>query len=256
MARSSRRGRLLLLGAAVVAAGVFLKRDKVAGLLPSRSETYSPPPAPPAPGPSNYDAPGPVANTATPVPVPEPHQPEPIDEAAEEAAAAAEAANIGGTVSDYRGPADMPATEAERPLAEAGEGESEGQEQAELDLEQAAEPTAPGMSGAQHQIEDAIEEAGNPLAGETIEPVSPVEEPPAEAEERASVDQPTEPMPPVSEPATPAQPEEPAVGQGGQVPSPDEPAPFDHTKGEDKPDKGDDEGGSDWRTWSGRSVNP
>ena len=49
MARSSRRGRLLLLGAAVVAAGVLLKRDKVAGLLPSRSETYSPP----APGPSN-----------------------------------------------------------------------------------------------------------------------------------------------------------------------------------------------------------
>src|SRR3954468_4550856 len=104
--------KLLLLGAAVIAAGVFLKRDKVAGLLPSRAETYTPP----APGPSNYDAPGPVANTATPVPAPEPQEPPAIDEAAEEAAAAAEAANIGGPAGEYAGPADLPADEAERPL--------------------------------------------------------------------------------------------------------------------------------------------
>jgi len=240
MARSSRRGRLLLLGAAVVAAGVFLKRDKVAGLLPSRAETYSPP----APGPSNYDAPGPVSNTATAVPVPEAYQPDPVDEAAEEAAAAAEAANIGGPPSEYAGPDGLPATEAERPLAEAGEGVAEGQEQAEFDLERAAEPTAPGMSPAEHQIEDTIEQAGNPLSGETIEPAAPVEEPPAEAEERA------------------------AETAEWSPPSPDEPAPFDPSSGEepqpaaegedkgdgDGEDKGDD--GSDWRTWSGRSVNP
>ena len=76
MARSSRRGKLLLLGAAVVAAGVYFKRDKVAGLLPGRGQTYEPP----APGPSNYDAPGPVANTATPVPAPEPQHPGPVDD--------------------------------------------------------------------------------------------------------------------------------------------------------------------------------
>ena len=261
MARSSRRGRLLLLGAAVVAAGVFLKRDKVAGLLPSRAETYSPP----APGPSNYDAPGPVANTATAVPVPAAYEPEPIDEAAEEAAAAAEAANIGGPPSEYVGPEGLPATEAERPLAEAGEGVAEGQEQAEFDLERAAEPTAPGMSGAEHQIEDTIEQAANPLAGETIEPVRPPEEPPAEAEDAATADT-AEWAPPTAEPddaAAPAQPaEEAAVGEGGQVPSPDEPAPFDPPTGDEPAaseetsgdDKGD--GGSDWRTWSGRSVNP
>ena len=106
----ARRGKFskaaLLMGAAAVAAGVLLKRDKVAGLLspgsrdtPEPSWTPSPPPAP-----SNYDAPGPVANTATPVPAPEPEvrtETGAIDEAAEEAAAAAEAANIGGTVSDY-----------------------------------------------------------------------------------------------------------------------------------------------------------
>src|ERR1051325_5431511 len=119
--------KLLLVGAAVVAAGIFLKRDKVAGLLPSRTEPYSPP----APGPSNYDAPGPVANTATAVPAPEPQMPPTIDEAAEEAAAAAEAANIGGQVSDYAAPegTTVTADEAMRPLMEAGQGESEGQEQ-------------------------------------------------------------------------------------------------------------------------------
>jgi hypothetical protein len=240
MARPSRRrGRLLLLGAAVVAAGVFLKRDKVAGLLPSRAETYSPP----APGPSNYDAPGPVANTATAVPVPEPYQPDPVDEAAEEAAAAAEAANIGGTVSDYAGPADLPATEAERPLAEAGEGEAEGQEQAELDLEQAAEPTAPGMSGAEHQIEDTIEQAANPLEGEQLEGIRPPEEPPTEAEQAAQEESAgwTPPAAPM-EPA-PFEGEGEGEGEGG-------------SESESEGKKDDDDDGSDWRTWSGRSVNP
>jgi hypothetical protein len=147
---------------------VLLKRDKVAGLLPGRGQTYEPP-APAPPGPSNYDAPGPVANTATPVPAPEPYQPETIDEQAEEDAAAAEAANIGGSVSDYAGPAGEVADESERPLAEAGEGEAEGEEQAEFDLQRAAEPTAPGMSDEQRQIEDAIEAAENPAVGETPE---------------------------------------------------------------------------------------
>jgi hypothetical protein len=161
--------KLLLLGAAVVAAGIFLKRDKVAGLLPSRTEPYEPP----APGPSNYDAPGPVANTATPVPVPEAYEPAAIDEAAEEAAAAAEAANIGGTVSDYAGSEfGEAATEAERPLAEAGEGEAEGLEQAEAELREAAEPYD-GMSPEQAQIEEASERAANPIAPEIVEPVKP-----------------------------------------------------------------------------------
>jgi hypothetical protein len=162
--------KLLLLGAAVVAAGIFLKRDKVAGLLPSRTEPYEPP----APGPSNYDAPGPVANTATPVPVPEAYEPAAIDEAAEEAAAAAEAANIGGTVSDYVGPDGERATEEFRPLAEAGEGEAEGQEQTELELREAAEGDEDdGLSPEEAQINEAIDQAADPLAGERAEPVKP-----------------------------------------------------------------------------------
>jgi hypothetical protein len=84
-----RRGaKALLLGgaAAAIAAGALLKRDKVAGLLPSRTSdepqsTGGWTPAP-ATGPSNYDAPGPVANTATPVPAPEPQSPPAVDEAA------------------------------------------------------------------------------------------------------------------------------------------------------------------------------
>src|SRR3954451_3671838 len=126
--------KALLLGGVAVAgaAALVLKRDKVAGLLPGQSESaparsesgYTPPPM------SNYDAPGPVSNTSTAVPVPPAQEPPTIDEAAEEAAAAAEAANIGGTVSDYAGPDGDVASEAEIPPAEAGEGESEGLEQA------------------------------------------------------------------------------------------------------------------------------
>jgi hypothetical protein len=282
MARSR---KLLLFGAAVVAAGILLKRDKVAGLLPSRTEPYEPPAA----GPSNYDAPGPVANTATPVPVPEPYEPAAVDEAAEEAAAAAEAANIGGQVSDYAGPVGETASEQYRPLAEAGEGEAEGQEQAEFDLEQSAQP-ADGMSGAEHQIEDTIEQAANPTAGERMEPLAPTEEPLAEAEQRAREPEttgwapptphretppepetpaaadtespsPTEPAPSPAGPQSPASPaatepptevQDTGVGQGGQVPKPDEPAPFD----EEKKDEGEGGEGTDWRTWSGRSINP
>ncbi len=227
------RTKLLLLGAAVLGAAAYLKRDKVTALLPSRSETPSY--TPPATGPSNYDAPGPVANTATAVPVPEAYEPATVDEAAEEAAAAAEAANIGGAVSDYAGPADLPASEAERPLAEAGEGEAEGQEQAELDLEQAAE-SSEGMSPSQHAIEDAIEDAGNPLAGEQLEdqPTEPTGwEPP-------SADQPAD------EPAR-FKPEE--SGEKGAEEAGDK-------KSDEKDDKGSEREPVDWSTWSGRSVDP
>ena len=133
-------------------------------LRPRTPDAYTPPPV------SNYDAAGPVANTATAVPVPPAYEEPAIDEAAEEAAAAAEAANIGGTVSDYAGPDGELADEAERPLAEAGEGESEGQEQTEDELREAAESTE-GMSPEEHQIDDAIEAASNPP--ETVEPVKP-----------------------------------------------------------------------------------
>jgi hypothetical protein len=176
--RSSRRpsGKLLLLGGAVAAAGAvaLLKRDKVAGLLPSRAgepAPYSPVP----PQPSNYDAPGPVANTATPIPAPDPHgrPPESIDEAAEEAAAAAEAAAIGGSVSDYAGAEPGEAVdEAHRPLAEAGEGESEGQEQAEAELADNASFRDDAPSDAERQIDEAIEQAGQPQSGETPEPLA------------------------------------------------------------------------------------
>jgi hypothetical protein len=251
--------KLLLFGAAVVAAGVLLKRDKVAGLLPGRGQTYEPPTEPPPPAPSNYDAPGPVANTATPVPAPDPQQPEAIDEAAEEAAAAAEAANIGGVVSDYAGPSDQPATEAERPLAEAGEGEAEGQEQAELDLRTAAEPTAPGMSDTERQIDETIEQAANPLAGEQIEPAASPDDtardaeplPPAEAPPAEQSSAWSPPVPERSDEPAPFSAEEPSEPVEYEPPTQEQPAVK-----PDEEEKKDEEGGSDWRTWSGRSVNP
>jgi hypothetical protein len=208
-------GKLLLLGGAVAAAGAvaLLKRDKVAGLLPSRAGEPAPP-APAPPQPSNYDASGPVANTSTPIPAPDPHgEPATLDEAAEESAAAAEAAAIGGTASDYAGPElGEAAGEAERPLAEAGEGEAEGREQAEAELADNATYRDAGTSDAERQIDDTIEQAGQPQLGETPEPA--VEPDLGPAAEETDAQQP---------PATPS---------------------------------GKDEGSGEWRTWSGRSVNP
>jgi hypothetical protein len=227
--RGSRRrpsGKLLLLGGAVAAAGAaaLLKRDKVAGLLPSRSGAPEPV-APMPPQPSNYDAPGPVANTATPIPAPDPHgePPATIDEAAEEAAAAAEARAIGGEQADYAGaePGE-PADEEHRPLAESGEGESEGLEQAEAELAENATYRGGGMTDAERQIEDTIEQADQPQSGETPEPLAPAE--------------------PESEPES-AEPAPESDAAADEQPKPGEAA-------------GGDEGSDDWRTWSGRSINP
>ena len=98
-------------------------------------------------------------------------EPEPIDEAAEEQAAAAEAAAIGGSAGNEYAGSELgePATEAERPLAEAGEGVAEGQEQAEAELEENAGPGDEGVSDAERQIDDTIEAADNPAVGETPE---------------------------------------------------------------------------------------
>ena len=172
--------RLVLVGGGIVAAGaaaLLRKRPELAERLPARlSRTAGPsePAEPVPPQPSNYDAPGPVANTATPIPAPDPQgePPESIDEAEEEAAAAAEAAAIGGSPSDYAGPElGEPADEAFRPLAEAGQGESEGQEQAEAALADNATYRDAGMSDAERQIDEVIAQADQPGAGETPEPL-------------------------------------------------------------------------------------
>src|SRR5829696_10487810 len=193
MARRGKFGKAaLLMGAAAVAAGVLLKRDKVTGLLGQGQRAPEPAWTPaPAPAPANYDAPGPPENTATPVPAPEPLVREEggsLDEAAEEAAAAAEAANIGGQVSDYAAVTDpdLAAPEAERPLVEAGEGSAEGQEQAEAALADAAATDAEGSNPYEAQIEDAIEDAGRPYSGEEVEPLAGVDDPPGDAEARAA----------------------------------------------------------------------
>jgi hypothetical protein len=230
--KGGKTGKLLLIGAVAVAgAAALLKRDKVAGLLPSRTD--EPAPAPPAPPQqSNYDAPGPVANTATPVPAPDPQEAPPaaIDEAAEEAAAAAEAAAIGGTTSDYAGSElGETAGEAEVPLAESGQGESEGQEQAEAALADNATYRDAGMSDAERQIEDTIEQAGQPSAGETPDPLAEpgggISGRPYSGLDEGDVEE------------EPAATEEPAASEDA---------------GGDDSSGGDD----DWRTWSGRSVNP
>ena len=129
------------------------------------------------PAPSNYDVGGPPSNTATHVPVPAPAVPEPIDEEAEIAAAAAEAAGIGGDVRPYA--SDDPLTlddEEARPLFESGGGVSEGMEQAEGELVDAAEPSDTA-SPYQQQIDEVIEAQDNPLAGERGESLEAIESP-------------------------------------------------------------------------------
>ncbi len=195
----------LALGAA---AGALKNRRKVADLLGGGTNAPEPYQAPaaaavgapavqrdepaPAPAIANVDAAGPPANTATHVPAPEPQIHEPaggIDEAMEEAAAAAEAANIGGIQPLYASEEDFgrPAAEATRPLEEAGEGYSEGQELAEADLIENAEPAAGDpIEGGRH-IDDVIEAQDDLFAGEAIEgsPMGETEPVPEEAPGRS-----------------------------------------------------------------------
>lgn len=81
-------------------------------------------------------------------------------EAEEEQAAAAEAARIGGRVSDY--PAsdsdDSENDPAERPLIEAGEGESEGFELAEAELEEHASHGDSHSAGRILEDADGVDE--------------------------------------------------------------------------------------------------
>jgi hypothetical protein len=269
MARLLSARTLVLGGLAVAATAAALKnRKKVAGLIGARSggapEPYAAPssapvgvpaqerdqPMPP-PELSNVDVSGPPANTATPVPAPEPQMPPAVDEEAEERAAAAEAANIGGAEPEYAGmePGE-PADEALRPLEEAGEGESEGQEQAEADLADNAEVTAGDPNEAERQIEDVIEAQEDPFVGETAEPIveegreeepgGPSGETPA-AEKSANVWKPDAAAPP--EPDT-------LVTQADPPVTPDDQPTVEQPRIE-QPGAPD---GSGWQTWSGRAI--
>jgi hypothetical protein len=74
-------------------------------------------------------------------------------ERGEEDAAAAEAGAIGGRTSAEPAPVEGRPDDAQRPLAEAGQGEAEGFEQAEHDLIEHA------SHGDQHAARQAIEDA-------------------------------------------------------------------------------------------------
>src|SRR5204863_2274389 len=133
--------------------------------------------------------------------------------------AAAEAANIGGVVSGYADTReeDQVADEATRPLAEAGEGSAEGLEQAEAELQAAAEEPLVGASDFGGSIDDAIDQAAQPSAGETIE--APAEPLTAEPGPEPAAESAPEPLtaPAASEPF--------AEAATGPTPAPDAPDP-------------------------------
>jgi hypothetical protein len=176
---------LVLGGLALAAYGAMKNKRAISGLLGGGSDTgggYGPAPAPPV---ANVDVAGPPENTATHVPAPEPvvHAPGGgIDEAAEEAAAAAEAANIGGTPAEYPSEDDPSrlADTAMRPIQEAGEGYAEGQELAEADLIDNAEPSAGDPIEGERAIDAAIEEQDEPQAGEQVDAPPPTGAPAAD----------------------------------------------------------------------------
>ncbi len=190
MARLFSARTLILGGLAAGAAYAFRNNSTVKGLLGGGSTAPEPYPAPadapvgsaavernepmPAPPIANADAGGPPENTATAVPAPEPAVHEAgggIDELAEEEAAAAEAANIGGTPAEYPSEEDSSEAveEALRPLEEAGGGYAEGQELAESDLIENAEPAAGDAIEGERAIDEAIEAQDDPNRGETDE---------------------------------------------------------------------------------------
>ncbi len=229
-----------MLGGLVVAAvGAFKNRQRVAGLLGGGSsgpEPYPPPAAAPvgtpavqrdAPAPaapiSNFDAPGPPENTATHVPAPEPVVHDPagaIDEASEEAAAAAEAANIGGEPAHYASDEDAltGVDEAHRPLEEAGEGVSEGQEQAEAQLIDNAEPAAGDALEGQRSLEDMLDSPADGFEGEIPEPAP--QEGPDEATELLTI------PPPAGEPVQDDRLPDPPAAAAPAEPEATEPLPF------------------------------
>ena len=145
--RKRRRGRkALLLGgvATAAAAAVLLKRDRVTALLPGRSDEPAPPePAYTPPPVSNYDARRSGREHL-----------DPRAGAAGLRGADDRRSRRGGRRRGrgrqhrrhgvrLRRPDGEPATPEELPLAEAGEGESEGLEQADAELRDAAEDREP-----------------------------------------------------------------------------------------------------------------
>jgi hypothetical protein len=271
MARLFSARTLVLGGLAVAAAAALKNKRKAAALIGSQSSTpepYQPPstapvgapsatPGEPAPAPavSNFDAPGPPENTATPVPAPDPqvHEPEGgIDEAAEEEAAAAEAGNIGGPDPVYADSVlDEPAEAEVRPLAEAGEGVSEGQEQAELDLQDNAEPAAGDPVEGGRAIDDAIEAQDQPATGESTEDGETLAA--TTAEDGAPTTGGTLSGLAGSPEETPAAEKSANVWRKEDGPE-DQPT----VEQEKLPDEGgsDKDDGSEWQTWSGRAVEP
>lgn len=207
---------LKLIGGLALAGLAYKNRDKVTGLLgggTSAPEPYTAPgPAPAPPAPANVDVAGPPANTATAVPAPEPVVHDPaggIDELAEEEAAAAEAANIGGPAPGYPDTEgeDILADPASAPLEEAGGGVSEGEELAEADLVDNAGPAAGDPVEGERAVEAAIAAqddpaAGEELSGDAVSEPAPNEPPPPPTGPPVDLAPPPLPDPPADEKST------------------------------------------------------
>jgi hypothetical protein len=268
MARLFSARTVVLGGLAVAAAAAVKNRTKVAGLLGAKSSAPEPYPRPaeapvgvaaaepgpaPAPAVANADAAGPPSNTATAVPAPDPQVHDPagaIDEVAEEQAAAAEAANIGGPDPAYAGdePGE-PAPAADVPVEESGEGVGEGLEQAEADLAETVEeePPAPDPSSLVTGVEPPPPGTPEPETGDTLAAGT--------AEDGAPTTSGT-----LSGMAGAADTETSAAEKSAAVwradPADDPESETQDTVEQPVAKDDDDDDGAEWQTWSGRAVEP
>ena len=247
MARIFRARTLILGGLAAGAVYALRNNPAVKGLLGGGGNAspapYSPPASPPASPVANVDLAGPPENTSTAVPVSEPEVHSPaggIDEEAEIEAAAAEAANIGGTPEEYPSEEDSTVLidEALRPLEEAGEGYAEGQELAEADLIDNAEPAAGDPIEGERALDDVIEAQDDPSSGESEEAtlqmglVDQVGDPEDDGDDV--------PPPPTGEPVADAPPPPPA----GEIPAEEKSAAVWQTQVGDEDDEKREDGTS------------
>ncbi len=183
------------------------RRRRPARPRPPRASPRPRPAPAPAPAVANLDVAGPPENTATHVPAAEPVVHEPaggIDEAPRRPPPRPRPPTSAGR------PSTTPTstTRAWRPtrrcgpLEEAGEGWNEGQELAEADLVENAEPAAGDPIEAERQIDEVIEAQDDPNSGESdevIEQLGLADEAETEVEAEALGDV---PPPPSGDPVT------------------------------------------------------
>ena len=251
MARTTsrrRRAGLIVLGGVALGAGL-LYRQRLMRLLKGRASAQ-----PGTSGPSDH----PAAMTSTAGPVPEAHT-EPVGvPAEEEAVAAAETGDVGGSgpdeaVATTDEPAGVPGEEEAVAAAETGTAD-DAQRVVAAQQATEAEAAEPDMTPEEHEVADLVEATDNPVAGEEAETLAPPRDAGRDVGAGTAGADPGPPITPGVPPTEPpAGPRQAVTGNPGgwtraarvtpqATPTPS-PVPGRQRR-------------SEWQTWSGRALRP